>query len=162
MRRFPIFCCLIVGLTSFVGCGGVADRPALIPVSGSVLLGGKPVEGATVNFMAPKAPRTASGVTDKDGKFTLSMFEPGDGTMAGENIITVLKIDPASMPAAPASNIPSNDPMALANMASQQQNKKDSGPKYLVPQRYSDEKTTPLKENISPGQQPIVLQLTEG
>lgn len=53
------------------GCGG---RRELVPVSGTVLFQGKPVDGAQVSLLAPGTPRNAAGMTDGVGRFTLTTF----------------------------------------------------------------------------------------
>ncbi|MCH8830716.1 MAG: carboxypeptidase regulatory-like domain-containing protein, partial [Planctomycetes bacterium] len=63
---------LAFGLILVSGCSSDEDRPDTIPVSGTVMYKGKPVEGATVTFRNPEASRPASGVTDSKGKFQLT------------------------------------------------------------------------------------------
>ncbi len=62
---------LAVG-TLFLGCGGGAgDAPDLVGATGTVLVNGKPLAGATVTFVIDKSP-LAIGITDAEGKFSLS------------------------------------------------------------------------------------------
>lgn len=73
------------------GCGD--DRPTRYPVSGQVLVKGKPAEGALVVLhpvspAEPNAPRPI-GTTDADGKFQLTTYETGDGAPAGSYKATV-------------------------------------------------------------------------
>lgn len=72
------------------GCGGGDKNPGvdLEPVTGTVLLDGSPVEGATVVFHGEQG---ASGITDSSGKFTLTTFDPGDGAKVGVYKVTVSK-----------------------------------------------------------------------
>ena len=138
-----------------VGCGGGAEHPELIPVTGTVMYNDAPVAGAEVSFFAVGAPRAAFDITDAEGKYSLTMFDPGDGTMAGENIITVSKIEggqTAAVTATPSSGPP--DPAKLAAMAQERMKSGGGGaaavgPKFLVPEKYSKRETTPLKETIS-------------
>ena len=53
------------------GCGADDETPTVVPVKGTVMYKQKPVEGATVSFMAKGASRAASGVTDAQGAFQL-------------------------------------------------------------------------------------------
>ena len=88
------------------GCGedpGVTDRPATVPVSGVVTLGGNPVEGATVTFHAgvPAPGQTAQGnsavgQTDAEGRFQLKTFEANDGAVPGEYVVTISKYEAAA------------------------------------------------------------------
>lgn len=75
-----------------LGCGGDGSTPP-VPVSGKVLVGGKPVEGAVVTFLsqAKEGGRSASGKTDKDGAFKLTTAKTDDGAPPGEYTITIAK-----------------------------------------------------------------------
>ncbi len=158
-------CCIFLTFLS-LGCGGGAEHPELIPVTGTVMYLDCPVAGAEVSFFAAGAPRAASDITDADGKYSLSMFEPNDGTMSGENIITVSKLEggqAAATTSTPASGPP--DPAQLANMAQQRMEgggaAAASGPQFLVPEKYSKRETTPLKETISAANNKIPIQLVD-
>ncbi len=86
-------CLLIPAMALFVlGCGGGGSIPP-VPVSGKVLVGGKPVEGAVVTFLsqAKEGGRSASGKTDKDGAFKLTTAKTNDGAPPGEYTITIAK-----------------------------------------------------------------------
>jgi hypothetical protein len=78
---------LLVSLVSVVGCGD--GRPQRVPVSGTVLIDGAPVPHGFVTFAPPKG-RSASGQLDKEGRFTLTSYEPGDGTLPGTQRVAVL------------------------------------------------------------------------
>lgn len=159
---------LVLALLFAVGCsGGSADRPDTVPVSGTVVYKNQPVEGATVSFMAPGAPRAASGVTDAEGKFQLSTFEFNDGAIVGENVVTISKIEAGAVPQ------PTGDPKAMATnpqaMADAMKQyhegtmrKGDTGPKSLLPQKYADPKSSPLKEQVTAdGPNTFVFTLTD-
>ncbi len=76
-----------------LGCSSKPkDQPNLAPVSGRVTFKGKPVEGASVVFHGPKSPRAATGRTDADGRYKLSMFNTNDGAVLGENVVTIAKL----------------------------------------------------------------------
>lgn len=86
------------------GCGN-NDEYATVPVSGVVTCKGKPVANATVNFSPlrgqgraeDKTGRLALGMTDKDGRFTLTTYENNDGAIVGKHVVTVsLNIDEAT------------------------------------------------------------------
>src|SRR5690349_2415820 len=67
---------LVIGL---VGCG----RARTSPVEGAVVLDGKPLAGASVQFVPQGRGRDATGETDKDGQFAMSTFQPRDGVLPG-------------------------------------------------------------------------------
>ena len=82
---------LFAALALATGCGD--GRPARIPVSGTVTYRGKPLDGANVTFV-PKGSRPASGQTDAQGRFTLQTFSSGDGVVAGDHVVCVVKSVP--------------------------------------------------------------------
>jgi hypothetical protein len=64
------------------------------PVSGRVLFEGQPLAGAKIvlhpiGAQSADAPPSPSGVTNAEGDFTLTSFQPGDGAPAGSFIATV-------------------------------------------------------------------------
>jgi hypothetical protein len=88
----------ILGLFGlFAGC--VADNlPKTVPAEGIVTLDGVPVSDATVLFITDTGNNSASGVSDKDGKFELNVFEEKKGAVPGPYKVTVSKtiVEPAS------------------------------------------------------------------
>ena len=73
------------------GCGGIS-APRTAPVAGTVLVKGKPAAGVTVTFH-PKFDMgavkfTPLGLTDKDGRFTLTTAAAGDGAPPGDYAVT--------------------------------------------------------------------------
>lgn len=160
MKNWVYFCAVVM-FAGALGCGDSAERPDRYPVSGSVMYNGKPVSGATVSFWAEGAARPATGVSDEEGKFQLTMFEPYDGAVAGEHKVTVLKVEESDAPAGSPEDA-MNDPSAMTDMMAQAGAGGDSGPKYLVPQKYSDKAATPLRETVSAdGDNTFVLQLAD-
>lgn len=87
-RSSPTWVCwaMVVGLVVTVGCG--AGRPELVPVSGRVLIDGKPLEYGFIR-VSPANARAATGKIDKDGRFNLKTFEDGDGVVPGEHPVTI-------------------------------------------------------------------------
>ena len=81
--------CMSLSVLVFAGCSK-SDRPEMVPVSGTVLYLGEPLEGASVRFMG-KIGRPAIGHTDANGRFTLTSFDEGDGAVLGEHAVTVTK-----------------------------------------------------------------------
>jgi hypothetical protein len=75
-----------------VGCGG-EDIPTLVPVSGTVSMDGKPIAGASVEFIPldPKQPQTAGGATtDQSGKY-IAMYRGNPGLSPGKYKVNVQK-----------------------------------------------------------------------
>jgi hypothetical protein len=151
-----------LSLTFVIGCGGGSDRPQTYPVSGTVMYNGEAVDGATVAFWTEGAPRAATGVTDAEGKFQLSMYEANDGALAGNQVITVSKVEAG----AAAGNDPStdmmNDASKMAEMMAANGPNGIKGPKSLLPEKYSKQETTTLKETVAAdGENSFVLQLAD-
>jgi hypothetical protein len=82
-----VFCLLCFG------CGSSSKLDGLVPAGGVLKFNGQPVSGATVTFNPVGQTRSASGLTDSDGKFTMMTLNPGDGVYSGEYIVTVTKIE---------------------------------------------------------------------
>ena len=93
MTRRLFFGLLLAGAGAPVGCGGSGiSAPKTAPVRGVVHYKGKPAAGVRVTFHPQfdmgSVKFTPSGVTDKDGKFTLSTAAAGDGAPPGEYVVT--------------------------------------------------------------------------
>ncbi|MBN1910901.1 MAG: hypothetical protein JW818_14240 [Pirellulales bacterium] len=73
-------------LNTLAGCGD--GRPKRVPVSGRVLIDGKPVPCGTICVM-PENARAASGDIGPDGRFTLQCFGDNDGAVLGTHKVTV-------------------------------------------------------------------------
>lgn len=74
----------IFAAVAAMGCGG----PKIVPVSGTVTIDGQLLTTGQV-FVMPKDGRAASGTIDKQGRFTLSTNNPGDGCLLGTHQVTV-------------------------------------------------------------------------
>lgn len=93
-RRLSLTCATVC-LLLLPGCKpGVSIKT--VPVSGTVKLEGAPLAGATVSFVGPdENTKTATGVTDAEGRYRLSCFVTGttpvDGAMPGQYTVIVAK-----------------------------------------------------------------------
>lgn len=87
-----------VGLLVGVLVCGCSQGPRLVPVTGSVTVGGKPANGAVIMFH-PEDPAqtTASGVADNAGNFKL-ISSAEAGVQTGRYKVTVIWPDPAKKP----------------------------------------------------------------
>jgi hypothetical protein len=96
-RRVNAVCFGLLLVATLSGCGGdtgegAADREDTYPASGVVLYNGQPVEGASVVFECLEQGKPgATGITDAEGRFTLTTFKPGDGAVTGRFIAKVSK-----------------------------------------------------------------------
>jgi hypothetical protein len=80
-------------IVALAGCGD--GRPTRVPVSGQVLIDGKPLTFGGVRFF-PADGRPSSGDLDKEGRFQLMCYEPGDGAMLGTHQVEVVACQPLS------------------------------------------------------------------
>ncbi len=86
MWMFPV-------ILAMYGCGGDATRPAIATVTGVVTLDGTPLENATVLFQ-PENGRPSSGITDKDGRYTLSYAAGVPGAAEGAHTVYIRTLIP--------------------------------------------------------------------
>jgi len=90
------------GIALLAGLAG-CDRPGTAPtvkVTGAVTYNGAPIEGVSVGFIPDKG-RPASGLTDDEGRFTLSTFRTGDGAVPGKHSVSVTEGPPDTPPPMP-------------------------------------------------------------
>jgi hypothetical protein len=137
-------CCL------FVGCGKEKPTPPpLTEVSGVVTIDGEPLKRVRVRFMPSgefNSEYTASGLTDDEGKFTLSC-RGQDGGCVGENTVVIQE-----------SEIPDN----LRGESKRQ----DVGKYYEslggrpIPVRYTRLVDSPLVVNVTPNKKNYSIALT--
>lgn len=74
-------------------------RPQTFPVTGIVTLDGEPLEQAFVTFVAKESQSVAAGLTDAGGRFSLRTYEPGDGAVAGPQVVLIEKTTEVFPPA---------------------------------------------------------------
>ena len=90
-----LFCLSIAFLA---GCGPseyAATIEPTVPAAGVIRYQGKPLDFYRVSFI-PESKRPASGMTDKEGRFTLGTNAEGDGAAVGKHIVTVDYVGPPS------------------------------------------------------------------
>jgi len=132
----PIYIWL-VAVALLMGCGKRAGGPATVEVTGTVTFDEKPVEGANVTF-SPEATgddaRLASqALTDQNGHFQLSTYVGSGrtklGIVPGRYRVTISKFDRAAL------------------------NKGFVAPTNVLPKKYADVKTSPLKAEVGVGKE---------
>ena len=71
MKQQKILLLLVgIGLIMVAGCGG-GEAGDLVPVTGTLMLDGEPLDNATVTMQVEGAPRVFTGQTDETGKFEI-------------------------------------------------------------------------------------------
>lgn len=86
MSKYVLLCLLVC----VVGCQG-SSGPRTVDASGVVTLDGAPVEKAQVVFIDNNAANPASGMTDSQGHFSLSLNGEKKGAIPGSYKVQVSK-----------------------------------------------------------------------
>ncbi|WP_437223356.1 carboxypeptidase regulatory-like domain-containing protein [Planctomicrobium sp. SH661] len=123
-------CCAAVSLImTFLGCGG-SGAPAMAKVSGVVTYQGKPLSDANISFVPESGP-IASGLTDAEGKFSLSI-RGTPGAVLGEHRISITAFKPVT----PS---PGNKPSAAGS-----EDLNPAKPVSRIPEKYGSPETSGL------------------
>lgn len=140
----------LIALAPFSGCG--SRIPTIVPVQGTVLLNGKPLPKAFVQFVPQQdSLRTEFGstaLTDENGQFTLACgYKDKQGAALGQHIVVITE---------------GPEPDEVRNSRDHREHesyraKLDNRP---IPSRYSSISESPLKIEIKEGQQDLKLELT--
>lgn len=145
---------LMITLVALAGCGGSSGFPKTYPVTGTVKLNGKPIDGAMVTFQMESGKENAIGTTDKNGEFSLSMFRPGDGAVPGKYKVAIKKEDaaPVATNAPPPGQIGSAE--LPADYAPPVESKGGGGGKKKseIPEKYANNATSGLIATVSDSQ----------
>jgi predicted phosphodiesterase len=117
----------------------IADKRACHPTQGKVLLDGKPVGDARVQFhFIDEARRrlVAAGdaLTEENGDFILSTYTANDGSPAGKFVVTVVRRVPSA-----------EDPTKLGE--------------NTLPAKYADTTKSPLRFEVKEGPNEFVIEL---
>lgn len=145
--RYGLFLCLAVIFT--LGCGGPI-RPATVPVTGTVTLDDKPMEGIQVTFQSSNPEiQSASGVTDANGQYVLYAGVSGtEGAMIG--MYKVILVDPG-------------DAGNQDYMSSDAPDDQHRGiPANRLPIKYTTATDTPLEVEVKSGKNDIPLKVVSG
>jgi hypothetical protein len=134
----------VTGLLKWMVAGGLLmlvagcnDGPALYPVTGSVSLDGKPVDGASVTFISSDG-QPVFATTDSSGNYAM-LTNGKPGVPVGEYKVTVSKV--ASSPA-----ISMNTPEDMKKMQAAGPMPK---PMSLVPERYASPDKSGLTATVT-------------
>lgn len=132
------------------GCGEPTGDPPTAATTGVVTYQGKPVAGAVVSFIKEGASRSGVGVTNTDGKFTISTFANNDGAIIGDNLVTVVK----KTGAITSSTNPNPQATTPEDMMKQMQSFRDKPPDQNaktdeLPTKYANPQASGLKAIVS-------------
>jgi hypothetical protein len=141
---------------SLAGCGGLR----LGKVSGRVTVGGKPVPSGVVMFY-PEAGPTAVGEIRPDGTYTLTTQKPGDGAVVGSHRVTIqaTSVGPGSM----VEPKTFDEEVSQARGTGKRQKWLVPGKvDWIVPEKYSQVKTTTLTAKVEGGKNDINFDIPAG
>ena len=113
------------------GCGD--NLPQRVPVSGQVLLDGKPLETGTLSIQSP-GQRSSYATLGPGGKFSISAFSENDGLMIGKHPVAVIS----------------------------KENINGKTVKWLIPKKYTDIATSGLEIDVPGPRSDVVINLTWG
>jgi hypothetical protein len=82
----PCWCLLVLGIAVIAGCNG--SQLERVPVSGRVLIDGKPLKFGYVRFF-PEGARASGGRLDEEGRFVLTSKQKGDGVVLGTHSVAI-------------------------------------------------------------------------
>lgn len=118
-------------LAALAGCGD--GRPQRVPVSGQVIIDGKPLTFGYVGFV-PQNDRPSVAKLDSQGRFTMNCFEDGDGVVVGKHAIEVI----------------AREPMGEDKL------------RWHAPKKYASADTSGLSEDIHAPTESLTIELTWG
>ena len=153
VRTHSLIVLMVTALCFASGCGGAADAPKLYRVTGVVTYKGQDVPGAKVMFMGDGTKPPAVGITNDDGKYSLSSLA-GTGAVSGRHVVAVIKEAEAD----PAQKV--NMTMEEAAAAAQAP-EKSSKPTSLIPAKYADPQTSGLEFEVTTGTNDFSIDLTD-
>jgi len=123
---------LVATTAMLIATAGCRDsRPERVPVSGQVLIDGKPLGYGFIRLV-PEDARPATGELDADGRFTLKTFEDGDGAVLGTHPVMIL---------------------AAEQISARKQ-------RWHAPKKYSDAKTSGLTATIDGPTDSLLIELS--
>lgn len=137
----------VLGMSGlFWGCG--PQRPATVPISGTVTLDGKPLPAGTIVLEARGA-RPAQGRVVDGRIIDVFTYAPGDGAVVGKHKVAIQS--PAATDA-PASVAADPGKASLSTMTT-------ASAKPEVPLRYANPATSGLEASVEPDMPPLSFQL---
>ncbi len=90
---------IVMVVVMLIGCSGEKAGISTQSVSGRVLYGNKPAEGVAIYLgpiaapTIPDIPANPHGVTDKDGRFSISTYGENDGAPKGKYQLMMMWVD---------------------------------------------------------------------
>ncbi len=154
--RRPLYTSLIMSACCLVLAGCGSGHPETGKVSGKITYLGKAVTEGTVMFY-PEKGRAGVGAIGADGTYQLATFGENDGALLGKHRVTITAYRTENEPEAPKSF---EEELALAD---QKAPRRTRGLRtvWLVPEKYSNQATSPLQKDVAAGENTIDFQLSQ-
>ena len=131
----------VVALSAMAPMACGSTGPGMAQVSGKVTYKGNPVTKGTITFQATSpGGRNATGMIDPGGYYRLQTENPSDGALVGDYVVVISARDDEVLDYIPKTPVP---------------------PKYLVPAKFEDPKTSGLKATVKSGSNPIDFELKD-
>lgn len=150
MQRQTFFLGL-VSITLVLTASGCGGGPDMAPVTGTVLLDGSPLAGASVAFTPNGGGRAATGTTDESGQFQLTTFEQNDGALVGEHSVSVSLMRYEKKTGRNQNVVRGLDSQEYAGK---------TVPVWVVPERYIRPDTSGIKVTVPCPDDSVTLELT--
>lgn len=142
----------LAGFSVLLGCGGESVPSDMASVSGTVTHNNEPVAEATVIFTPVGGTSSAAGRTDEAGTFTLTAG-PEPGVEPGDYQVIVTKRESNDAEQV-SEDHPDYDGSASVNRT-------QSKPTHLLPEKYANANSTPLKVTLTEGKNDVPLELED-
>ena len=167
MQHTKFFASALTALLVLVlaGCGNQDSR--FSRVEGTVSYNGQPLEGAVVSFQPVSQDGVpASGMTDANGRFTLTSVGAGGstGVLPGEYVVTVTKR--GALPPDPDQEAYDRGDITYdelqTRLSARDSQARGVTPRSLIPERYSTGRTSDLAATVVSGRNsPFVFDLVD-
>lgn len=145
MNRAISFAGCALGMLLLTGCPG-PKGPALHPVEGTILVGGKPMDRVYIQFYPEGEGPTSTAVSDAQGHFVLKTMEekPRDGAVEGMHRLA-------------ASDLSVSTAGATGRAASEDETHSGKPPRVSI--KYSNAMYSGLQQSISGPQTELKIEL---
>jgi hypothetical protein len=171
---------LLIGSTALSGCSG-GSKLKVVPIKGKVTYNGQALAGAAVAFN-PQEPegKTAGGMTDAQGEYTLTTMETpskiADGALPGTYKVTIVKMKKSpdeefrdrvnAMTPEEIQKLSPEEQRKMGQMAGStdpnQQSQQAGAAESAIPVKYNTTQESGLTATVKAGQtEPIDFTLTD-
>ena len=123
----------VLGCILAIAAGCNDGRPTRVPVSGTVLIDGKPLAGGSIMFVHPES-RSSGSAIDANGHFQLTCYVPGDGAILGKHHVKVTACESLS----------------------------ERSNRWLAPKKYADPNSSGLEVEVTEPKDDLEINLTWG